>query len=50
MSNIREYSEKVKIYEEEEFHSPSGTVEGPVQQSEEPLGMDNQSELSLKAG
>ena len=36
-SNIKEYSDKVKIYEEEEFHRAPGSLKGMVEQFEDRL-------------
>ena len=49
VSDIRKYSERVKIYEEEEFDRSSNSLDGLVQLLEEQLGVNNQSKTTSKA-
>ena len=48
VSEIKKYSERVKIYEEEEFRRSSSSLDGLVQLLDEQLGANNQSKSTSK--
>ena len=50
VSNIREYSDRVKIYEEEEFQRFSDTLDGLLHQLEKQLGVANSSDGPIVNG